>query len=156
MMLILSEAFSTAPDSFRRVKAIGDMNARMRIASGILRRDLQADHFEGKRRLSSATFWNLGPPREGFFRVWQGGQAVPEGNDGDGLPSTRATDHMLHFTVKLRGNDWQNFLSSKVPTGLPLLGLGRADSRYQDGDTFNSQWYEVAYFLQPTRSPPHV
>src|SRR5262245_20038226 len=112
MMLILSEAFSVALDSFRRVKAIGDMNVRLRTAASILRRDLQADHFEGKRRLSSATFWNLGPPREGFFRIWQGSRAINEGIDADGLPSTRATDHILHFTVKLRGNDRHDFLSA--------------------------------------------
>jgi prepilin-type N-terminal cleavage/methylation domain-containing protein len=148
MMLILSEAFSTALDSFRRIKAIGDMNARLRIASGILRRDLQADHFEGKRRLSNTTFWTPGPPREGFFRIWQGSAAVSEGTDSYGIPSARATNHILHFTVKLRGNDWQDFLAAKVPTGSPLLSLGNGDSRFQNGTDFNSQWFEVVYFLR--------
>src|SRR5262249_27193686 len=120
IMLILSEAFTKALDSFSRLKAIGEMDARLRHSVSIIRRDLQADHFEGKRRLSDPDFWDEGPPREGFFRVWQGSAigvaAGPpyflEGSDADGLGSRRATNHMLHFTVKLRGNELKDFFSA--------------------------------------------
>jgi hypothetical protein len=154
------------------------MEEKLRLATTALRNDLAADHFEGRKRLSDTSFWTGGPPREGFFRIWQGspaftalGAAAPagtayllEGNDGDGIPSYRATDHMLHFTVKLRGNRREGFPSVKVPydsTNLtdpnrtsPLLGtlpgFGTVDSRFQDvAGTYASQWYEVVYFLRP-------
>ena len=54
-----------------RLKAVGDMNERLRTTTTILRRYLSADHFEGKKRLSDANFWKNGPPREGFLRIWQ-------------------------------------------------------------------------------------
>lgn len=161
MMVILSEAFSVGLESYRRLKAVGDMNERLRGAALVLRRDLAADHFEGSRRLSgrpssptsstaTTDFWGAGPPREGFFRIWQGSASVVEGRDGDNNASTHATDHMLHFTVKLRGNDAQDFFSAKVPNGSPLPALGVGDARHQDSSgTLNSQWAEVVYFLRP-------
>src|SRR5262249_20391177 len=78
-----------------------------------------------------------------------------EGKDADGVRSYVATDHMLHFTVKLRGNRRGEFVSARVPNGSPLLGLlpnlGTPDSRFQDAPSaYASQWYEVAYFLRST------
>src|SRR5262249_25133235 len=75
IMAILAEAFSAGLGAFRRLKAIGDMNERLRMASTIIRRYLAADHFEGKKRLSDRDFWVNGPPNEGFIRIWQGSQA---------------------------------------------------------------------------------
>src|SRR5689334_10440714 len=71
IMYILAEAFSAGASAFRSLKAIGDMNERLRVASTTLRRLLAADHFEGKKRLSDPSFWKDGPPREGFFRLVQ-------------------------------------------------------------------------------------
>lgn len=45
IMVILSEAFVAALESFRQLKAVGDMETNLRTAATILRRDLQADHF---------------------------------------------------------------------------------------------------------------
>src|SRR5262245_41908564 len=123
MMLILSEAFSIGLESFRRLKAIGDMNARMRTAAIVLQRDLQADHFEGRRRVSDPNFWLLGPPSQGFFRIYHGSRPAntanapyfDEGTDADGIGSRRAVDHILHFTVKRRGNDRKDFFLARVP-----------------------------------------
>jgi hypothetical protein len=128
-------------------------------------RDLAADHFEGRKRLSDPNFWNNGPPAEGFFRIWQGSLTgiIDEGADLDNvlpgsklLHSFRSTDHMLHFTVKLRGNLRSDFFSASVPATsstsppLPALGLGAPDRRYQDTpNTYNAQWAEVEYFLRP-------
>src|SRR6266576_3124405 len=76
---ILSEAFVAGLDAFRNLKAVGDLNDKLRTAATTLRRDLNADHFEGRRRLSDPGFWLQGPPREGFFRIDQGGPSIDEG-----------------------------------------------------------------------------
>src|SRR5262249_52394036 len=80
ILSILATAFSEARKPFAGVKGIGDMNQRLRTASALLRSDLEADHFGGRRRLSDTHFWTMGPPREGFFRIWQGGALLPTTN----------------------------------------------------------------------------
>jgi hypothetical protein len=170
IMAILAEAFVEGLKTFRNMKAIGDLNARLRMVQSMLRDDLSKDQFEGKRRLSDPYFWTFGPPKEGFFRVWHGSQlyvpnppgVIPPGvapfyNEGspDGIPSYYATDHSLQYTVKKRGNNRQDFYSAAVPATSPLLSLGTPDSRYQDQNangiaSYNSQWVEVAWFMRPT------
>src|SRR5215470_12248703 len=76
IMSILAEAFSSAAETFRSLKAIGDLQEKLRTASSILRRDLSADHFDGKRRLSDPNMLRFAPPKEGFFRIWQGSAPV--------------------------------------------------------------------------------
>jgi hypothetical protein len=159
IMLILSTAFSTALETFRQLKAIGDMQDQLRTATNMLRTDLSADHFEGKRRLSDPNFWTLGPPREGFFRLTQvpntQGYDAPEGVDADGIVSRRRVGHILHFTVKRRGRNPSDFFSATIPTvpspNNPLALLPNPDGRFQDPGSivFNSQWVEVIYFLYP-------
>jgi type II secretory pathway pseudopilin PulG len=156
MMVILAEAFSVGMETFRRLKAIGDMNSRMRTVVVALRSDLQADHFEGGKRLSDPNFFDRGPPQQGFFRIYQGGGLSVEQQDsgGDQIPATRAVNHILHLAVKKRGNERNDFFQGRVPTGSLLLNLGRPDARYQDTANpatpiFTSQWAEVAYFLRP-------
>jgi len=154
IMVILSEAFAMTAQAFRHVKAMGDMAERMRSASFVLRRDLAADHFEGKKRLSQPDFWNNGPPLNGFFRIYQGSQGNWEGNDLDSLASYRSTDHMLHFTVKLRGNFRSDCLFADIPlANSPLANFGQPNVTipYQDSNSiFTSQWAEVAWFLRQT------
>jgi prepilin-type N-terminal cleavage/methylation domain-containing protein len=166
VMMILSEAFTTSMASFRTLKAVGDMDARLRNVATVLRDDLSADHFEGKKRLSDPNFWRDGPPREGFFRLWHGSacSSTPgaryyqESDDapGDGIPSRRAVDHMLHFTVKKRGNGPGDYFGAQVPGNSPLLAFNPnyfgqpPGARYQDvPNRVTSQWAEVAYFLRP-------
>src|SRR2546430_16733350 len=72
IMAILSEAFVAGLKSFRDLKATADQAERLRAVSTILRHELGSDHFDGRRRLSSPDFWSNGPPKEGFFRVYQG------------------------------------------------------------------------------------
>ncbi len=174
VMLILTQSFVAGMEAFRQLKAIGDQEEKLRMAVSVLRKDLVADHFEGRRRLSEPNFWAAGPPREGFFRLWQGSPSVLEGADDDGIPSYRATNHYLHFTVKRRGNLREEFATTPVPNPppafLPPLPAGQAppppfggnsvwtpDSRFQPPPppppapgTFSSQWYEVVYFLKDT------
>jgi prepilin-type N-terminal cleavage/methylation domain-containing protein len=172
IMVILSEAFVQGLSSFRELKAVGDMEEKLRSATMILRRDLAADHFEGRRRLSDPNFWVQGPPREGFFDLYQGACSYLEGRDSDGNPSYRAPNlnplrgtrppnevpgHFLYFTVKQRGNNVDRYFSANVPPppGSPLLTaptnfFGQPpDANFQDpnSSTFNSPWAEVCYFL---------
>jgi prepilin-type N-terminal cleavage/methylation domain-containing protein len=165
ILSILATAFSEGVKTFRGLKGIGDMNQRLRIFSSLIRSDLEADHFEGRRRLSDTQFWAIGPPRAGFFRIWQGSAqstvaGAPyflEGMDIDSnIESVRATDHVMHFTVKKRGNDPKDFFHATVPATSPLVTFGNPDARFQDPPiqgsttaTFNSQWAEVAWFLRP-------
>jgi type II secretory pathway pseudopilin PulG len=168
IMYILAEAFAAGTSAFRSLKAIGDMNERLRTTTTILRRYLSADHFEGKKRLSDANFWLNGPPREGFFRIWHDAKSANyEGADLDRNfsysspfydPTAQVTySQGLHFAVKLRGNNRGDFFRASVPaqtsggTPSPLLALPYPDSRFQDGTTtFCSQWAEVAAWVLPT------
>jgi type II secretory pathway component PulJ len=170
IMVILSEAFVVALETFRQLKAIGDMEERLRGVTTILRQDLASEHFDGRRRLSDPDFWIQGPPREGFFRIWQESPPVPEGlnglGDGDGLYSFRATNHALHYTVRKRGNRREDFFVGAVLAHNPVLpgeyalngqtnffgGDQPAVSRFQDPGTYTSQWKEVAVFLRPNGS----
>src|SRR6516165_1368890 len=55
IMAILSEAFVTGLESFRKLRAMAELEQGMRTVESILRRDLQANHFEGDKRLSELT-----------------------------------------------------------------------------------------------------
>lgn len=160
IMYILAEAFGAGSTAFRNLKAIGDMNEKLRSAGGMLRRDLQADHFEDKRRVSDPDFWKEGPPRRGFLRIYNatalsttaGAPYFKEGLDADNNPSARAVDHGLHFTVKLRGNNRGDYFRAGVPAGSPLLLLPLQDTRFQETTTqsVSSAWAEKAVFLKAT------
>ncbi|MCI0456980.1 MAG: prepilin-type N-terminal cleavage/methylation domain-containing protein [Gemmataceae bacterium] len=151
IMLILAEAFSTGMGVFSQLKAIGDMEENLRSATTNLRSDLAADHFTGKRRLSDLNFYRE-PPDAGFLRIHKVA-TLAEGNDSDGIPSFRSTTHVLHLTVKRRGNRREDFFPAVVPASSPLLTAQTNffdqpnDARVQDtANTFHSQWAEVAYF----------
>lgn len=166
IMVILTEAFGKGLEGFRQMKALGDMESRLRTAAAMLRRDLGADHFEGKRRLSDdLTTWRMaGEPREGFFRhayrnpVADYPRPASEGVDGDQIGSSHGAASVLHFTVKLRGNDRSQFFSAKAPARmLSSQPLDRttffnqpADARFQENGIYSGQWAEVAYFLEKT------
>jgi hypothetical protein len=63
IMAILSEAFVKGLEVFRGVKALGDMESKLRTAATLLRRDLAAPHFEGNKRLSECTISGKRFPR---------------------------------------------------------------------------------------------
>ena len=84
-----------------------------------------------------------------------------EGLDSDGTPSFRATDHSVHFTVKLSGKTPQDAFLSPVPNsagaangGLNASGGVPAYPSLVDQNASNglyvSKWAEIAYFLVPT------
>lgn len=152
IMAIISQAFVAATGVFHELKSAGDMAEKLRATTQILQRDLAADHFDGKKHLSTPDFWSKGPPRQGYFRIWQGSAGVPEGPDLDGIVSYRSVDHMLAFTIHLTGNQMSDFLSASGPmANNPFFGPGEA--RYQTGTTYNYQWGEVVWFLQPSINP---
>ena len=157
IMYILAEAFAAGTSAFRNLKAIGDMNERLRSTNTVLRRYLQADHFEGRKRLSDVDFWKNGPPQEGCFRIIQSGPSVPEGFDLDGLLSSGSSLQALHLTVKLRGNNRADYFRSAVPPNIvgppsfvsPLLTLPFSDSRFQEpnSNVFCSPAAEVVIYM---------
>lgn len=160
IMVILTEAFGSALRAFRQLKALGDMESDLRTAGIMLRRELAADHFDGRRRLSDP-WGDRELPREGFFRFEASPAVVNEGTDADNIPSRRTANHLLHFSVKLRGNERPEFFSARLPsTSSPLLSWRTtffdhpSDARFQEVPSdpnrlfYNSQWAEVAYFLQ--------
>jgi hypothetical protein len=126
VMVIISQAFATALETFRQLKGIGDMQERLRTATTLLRSDLAEDHFDGKRRLSDGNIAS-DLPREGFFFLRMGTPLSPplglngsEGLDADGMPSFRGPDpgktsDALYFTIKLRGNARERFLTHRLP-----------------------------------------
>jgi prepilin-type N-terminal cleavage/methylation domain-containing protein len=155
LLTIMAQAFALAADTFRTLKAVGDLNESLRTAANLLRSDLAADHFEGKRRLSDPRFWVDGPPQQGYFFLSSPKAGiVTEGADADGVPSYRNNGAtILAFTVKAKGNRPEDFFSIQLaePAGVkaPVTAVGSPASRFQQPKSFSSQWAEVCYFLVP-------
>lgn len=62
ILVILARAFGDGLGTLRRAKSIGDLQEKLRAATAILRRDLAADHFDGRRRVSDSEFdWSWPP-----------------------------------------------------------------------------------------------
>jgi prepilin-type N-terminal cleavage/methylation domain-containing protein len=171
IMSILTAAFVTALETFRQLKGLGDLQEGLRTASQRLKADLTANHFEGSRKLSDPSYLITGKPRQGYFYVKHGTTAtttgpyyVKEGLDLDDtlatghLDSFRAVDHVLAFSVNLRGNRPEDFFQASLPTGSALIGREFTlrfpgedldQSRFQAANMVSSQWAEIAYFLGP-------
>lgn len=159
IMAILSQAFVYAMTTFRNLKAAGDLAEKLRATTQILQRDLAANHFEGAKRLSDPDFWEYGPPQQGFFRIWQGSAGIAESLKGDTdlINSYRSFNHYLAFTIRLSGNQMSDFVSASALGGGALLSTINVpisgEARYQltsGVGTYNYQWAEVAWFLQPS------
>jgi prepilin-type N-terminal cleavage/methylation domain-containing protein len=122
LMAVISECFVTGLETFRQLKAVGDMQEGLRVAVNNLRADLQLAHFERARRLSDPDLVS-NPVQQGFFVIFQGqmpgvplnGAAGPnsgatwiqEGKsltpgaaDSDTMRSYQSFTNILHFTVR--------------------------------------------------------
>jgi type II secretory pathway pseudopilin PulG len=174
IMYILATAFQAGLLAIGQLKSVSGLQEQLRYASSAMRRDLSAPHFANdtdayhgpalsQQRLD---LYDWSPPKEGFFRIWQGSASnaapnssvnapanVLEGIDADGIPSYRVTNNYLHFTVRLpaTGRD-QVFATQALPTSYytlvsPDYLRGNATTPYPEG-VFYSPWAEVAYFLQ--------
>lgn len=173
IMAIVSEAFVAGLETFRQLKATGDMDAKLRTAATLIRRDLRAcrlgDSLNDFRRLSEVQL----PPLKGFFRIDIGtAAAYTEGTDADGIACTRAPQSLstfqtnggdtLHFTVNLSQNDdsvlehhiyrRENYFSAQITdTQAAANVLKQAGPvAFQGTSTYYSPWGEVAYFIKPS------
>jgi len=179
IMVILSQAFIAALDTFRGLKAIGDMDEGLRTTVNSLRADLLLDHLTdatGKPiRLKS-----LAVPTEGFFRVQQGVSGAAEATDWERISSypnaamlsRREATHILHFSVYAKDiylaggttvvNRPENFFVAAVKP--KALGASRlldnaidfvyptgGVTPHRNGDTVSSLWAEVAYAIDPVQ-----
>lgn len=177
LLSILAGAFSASSKVFSDMKAIGDMNERLRTVGRTLRTDLSSGNqfidYDSATPLPMkvSNCWQNGIPDRGFFRVWHQGASTSEGTES-GVTSYRSTGHALHFTVKLPAATPTDVFRASITdpnTALSLRGtindsggatISRADSRFQTDTSgsgapfvYTSQWAEVAYFLRPLAPP---
>jgi len=162
IMSILAQGFAEGTKIFREAKAIGDLQENLRIAVVRLRDDLILPHFDANKKLSEG-FQDYSRPAEGFVRIQQGAAPTGEGNDGDGLPSFRATTDILHLTIAGFGDRRESYFSASAPaTGpgpagnagdrsQPLWNEGPSD--YRQAGFMNSKRLEVMWFLVPMFEP---
>ena len=167
MLSIMSQAFVIATGVMQGLKEVADMQEKIRPAITLLQRDLGANHFEGSKKLSDPEFWDNGPPREGYFMLWQDKPYdVAEGttNNVTFSQSAAAANHMLAFTVKLPGKSPNDFFESSLGGAFGNLffngvgtPLGMTDSNIRrfesNANLIHSDWAEVAYFLGPHNDP---
>jgi hypothetical protein len=194
LMVILTEAFKAGIDMFRTARAQGQMMERLRTATTNLRDDLASYHFSSgdqtpgigftptdpaylsNRDLSLATYV---PPQEGYFRIMQGPPAanannptnlpaIFDGTDSDGMLFSRATTHVLSFTVNRR--ETSPVVNNPVDpsylfsvSGIPPFSISAGGPVFPrdfvkpsdflipndaaGNATFSTRWAEVAYFL---------
>ncbi len=175
IMAILAEAFEAGLDSFRKLRATGEMQEKLRMATSVMRDDLLQYYVEqttssgGVSTTSQMSLRTLTiNPTAGFFRISQGPNQVVEGNDdpatlsstypapgtqGLGMFSVRATDQLLYFTVrKFPPQTPDHFFTGRVgapqpATTTPLWQNGPVD--YQTANLLNEQFAEVGYYLRP-------
>jgi prepilin-type N-terminal cleavage/methylation domain-containing protein len=164
IMSILAGAFGAASQAVSDLKAAGDLAEKLRGATNVIKRDMEADHFTDSatpsKKLSDTNFWdrlNAGNTPVGFFRILQQQVESNEGADLDNIPSFAQTTTSLHYTIALHGTRRSDFLSALVVPGSNLLmasptgPYANADNFYQDTPSvFSSQFAEVELFLAPT------
>lgn len=137
MLSIMSQAFVIATTCMSGLKGVGELLDKGRPVLAVLQKDLSAYHFDGYRRLSDADFWDNGPPRQGYFQIYEGGQIVTtmgavvlwpsgavvtpkggaaggletviEGTTTDGVTYNRSGNHRLAFTSRLSGKNPEDF-----------------------------------------------
>jgi len=117
MLSIMSQAFVIATGTMQGLKEVADMQEKIRPAITLLQRDLGANHFEGSKKLSDPEFWDNGPPKEGYFMLWQDkANDVAEGatNNVTFSQSAALANHMLAFTLKLPGKSPNDFFESSL------------------------------------------
>ena len=168
MLSIMSQAFVIATGTMQGLKEVADMQEKIRPAITLLQRDLGAFHFEGIKKLSDPEFWDNGPPKEGYFMLWQDrANDVAEGatNNVTFSQSAALANHMLAFTVKLPGKSPNEFFESSSLgvfgntffniTGTPAAMTDSNTRRFEkDSSLIHSEWAEVAYFLGPHTGNP--
>jgi prepilin-type N-terminal cleavage/methylation domain-containing protein len=195
IMLIISQAFGAASKTFSSMRTAGYMQERLRTGTNALKKDLGNDHFGppyGSARngphVSDQRLDQIGwvPPPAGYFNLTQPMTATPSimepanfylstgmgETDGEKLTSTRATGHVLQFTVRLPDGPAPELFSAQLPAvppgtsldGSPMFGLDPRVNAFVNATTVNGQlqslfysrWAEVIYYLDPTQDPTIV
>ena len=114
IMAILSEAFVTGLNAMRKIKALADVEQKLRAVADVLRRDLQADHFEGARRLSQLTASGRVVP-----------QSIPNpfvGITPTGLPPSRAEFYEMLAPYQLVSPELGYFSLREFKVPAEILG----------------------------------
>jgi type II secretory pathway pseudopilin PulG len=160
MLSIMSQAFVIATGTMQGLKEVADMQEKIRPAITLLQRDLGANHFEGSKKLSDPEFWDNGPPKEGYFMLWQDQafepaipglepsgkeeafpQIVQNINISKGVSFSRSAaraNHMLSFTVKLPGKSPNEFFESSLGGAFGNIFFNVVNNPSQVTDTPNS------------------
>jgi hypothetical protein len=154
------------------MKGVAEMQINLRIATTLLRDDLHNDHFEGRRRLSEVNLVNGLPvivaptPQAGHFAIVQRSGPpsaantayVNEGTDANGMPSFRATDHVLYMTVKRKGNRQESFFTASLTGQGRILNTNVAPFAVPNGFFGQSTAYDIPFNNMPdtTLTLPHA
>ncbi len=163
IMTILATSFGAATQAVGDLKSAGDLAERLRGATMVIKRDLEATHVyrNGVAQRISTLYGTAanpnGPPDQGYLRIYEQTPDVDEGPDLDGIHSYHQTTASLAYTISLTGTRRNDFLSAYVP-GSPLCAtndpvLLPPDQRYEDTPStaapqvYSSQCAEVALFL---------
>lgn len=168
MLSIMSQAFVIATTCMSGLKGVGELLDKGRPVLAVLQKDLSAYHFDGYRRLSDENFWENGPPRQGYFQIYEGGTTSYEGTTTDGVNYQRsgsAADHRLAFTSRLSGKNPEDFYVTAFEQYNPIsdynslkngfngnatLQTSKNSQRYDfTPGVLHSQWAEIAYFTKP-------
>jgi len=167
MLSIMSQAFVIATTCMSGLKGVGELLDKGRPVLAVLQKDLSAYHFDGYRRLSDDNFWDYGPPRQGYFQIYEGGTTSYEGTTTDGVNYQRsgsAADHRLAFTSRLSGKNPEDFYVTAFEQYNPIseynsltngfngnatLQTSKNSQRYDfTPGVLHSQWAEIAYFTR--------
>ena len=167
MLSIMSQAFVIATTCMSGLKGVGELLDKGRPVLAVLQKDLSAYHFDGYRRLSDENFWDNGPPRLGYFQIYEGGATLYEGTTTDGVTYQRsgsAADHRLAFTSRLSGKNPDDFYVTAFEQYNPGSDYNSLVGRFNSGGTLqasknsqrydftpgilHSQWAEIAYFTK--------
>ncbi len=167
MLSIMSQAFVIATTCMSGLKGVGELLDKGRPVLAVLQKDLSAYHFDGYKRLSDENFWDNGPPKQGYFKIYEGGNTVVEGTTTDGVTYQRSgstADHRLAFTSRLNGKNPDDFYVAAFEQYNPIadytslinvfnsnntLQTSKNSQRYDfNSGVLHSQWAEIAYFTK--------
>ncbi len=142
IMSVLAGAFAAGIDTFSLLKSTGELNDRLAVAKHSLLADLREVHLEDDtglplrvsnvrydlmndpRRFDATLGRYAKPPARGFFRIYQGGASISEGLDPDGIPSSYATNHVLHMSLRRTPDQASKVYLARVPHALAPTALG--------------------------------
>jgi prepilin-type N-terminal cleavage/methylation domain-containing protein len=175
MLSIMSQAFVIATTCMQGMKTVGELIDKVRPVMTIMQRDLAADHFDGTKKLCDSDFWEYGPPREGYFSVFQynfSEQETPISGAGSVkyYISNSISNHALTFTSRLPGKNPTEFYTAEYPTAhkARMNGIYNYPNAFSSNidymkvqnarrfdfisDIIHCKWAEIAYFIKKNDS----